>query len=181
MPAPPAAEHGCAAATSTTSAEHVCVVGATGAAIMPPRPPGLPATPSRASHQAPCEAARLRLGSRGKPIACVCLGSHQRVREALGSQSLRHVSGWALAPPARRKVVHWRVQGEAKRSHEVVECCGGIFAWQRHRYAFSGGASARGPSRCGGRPRKIGADAWFDFRNCDRFEVEEQSFMLRGD
>jgi hypothetical protein len=98
MPAPPAAEHGCAAATSTTSAEHVCVVGATGAAIMPPRPPGLPATPSRASHQAPCEAARLRLGSRGKPIACVCLGSHQRVREALGSQSLRHVSGWALAP-----------------------------------------------------------------------------------
>jgi hypothetical protein len=30
-------------------------------------------------------------------------------------------------------------------------------------------------------PRKIGADAWFDFRNCDRFEVEEQSFMLPGD
>jgi hypothetical protein len=30
-------------------------------------------------------------------------------------------------------------------------------------------------------PRKVGADAWFDFRNCDRFEVEEQSFMLPGD
>jgi Zn-dependent peptidase ImmA (M78 family) len=30
-------------------------------------------------------------------------------------------------------------------------------------------------------PRKIGADAWFNFRNCDRFEVEEQSFMLPGD
>jgi Zn-dependent peptidase ImmA (M78 family) len=27
-------------------------------------------------------------------------------------------------------------------------------------------------------PRKIGADAWFDFRNCDRFEIQEQSFML---
>lgn len=27
-------------------------------------------------------------------------------------------------------------------------------------------------------PRKIGADAWFNFRNCDRFDVEEQSFML---
>jgi Zn-dependent peptidase ImmA (M78 family) len=30
-------------------------------------------------------------------------------------------------------------------------------------------------------PRKIGADAWFGFRNCDRFEVEEQSFMLPGE
>jgi hypothetical protein len=30
-------------------------------------------------------------------------------------------------------------------------------------------------------PRKTGADAWFNFRNCDRFEVEEQSFMLSGD
>ena len=29
-------------------------------------------------------------------------------------------------------------------------------------------------------PRKMGADAWFNFRNCDRFEVEEQSFMLPG-
>jgi len=29
-------------------------------------------------------------------------------------------------------------------------------------------------------PRKVDADAWFDFRNCDRFEVEEQSFMLPG-
>lgn len=27
-------------------------------------------------------------------------------------------------------------------------------------------------------PRKMGADAWFNFKNCDRFEVEEQSFML---
>ena len=27
-------------------------------------------------------------------------------------------------------------------------------------------------------PRKIGADAWFDFKNCDRFVVEEQSFLL---
>jgi hypothetical protein len=30
-------------------------------------------------------------------------------------------------------------------------------------------------------PRKIGADAWFNFRNCDRFDVEEQSFMLPGE
>ena len=30
-------------------------------------------------------------------------------------------------------------------------------------------------------PRKIGADAWFGFRNCDRFEVEEQSFLLPED
>jgi hypothetical protein len=27
-------------------------------------------------------------------------------------------------------------------------------------------------------PRKMPADAWFDFKGCDRFEVEEQSFML---
>jgi Zn-dependent peptidase ImmA (M78 family) len=27
-------------------------------------------------------------------------------------------------------------------------------------------------------PRKIGADAWFGFCNCDRFEIEEQSFLL---
>jgi hypothetical protein len=30
-------------------------------------------------------------------------------------------------------------------------------------------------------PRKIGADAWFGFRNCDRHEIEEQSLMLPGD
>lgn len=30
-------------------------------------------------------------------------------------------------------------------------------------------------------PRKIGGDAWFGFRNCDRFEVEEQSFMLSSE
>jgi Zn-dependent peptidase ImmA (M78 family) len=30
-------------------------------------------------------------------------------------------------------------------------------------------------------PRKVGADAWFNFRNCDRFEIEEQSFMLPSD
>ncbi|HLH92900.1 MAG TPA: ImmA/IrrE family metallo-endopeptidase [Xanthobacteraceae bacterium] len=29
-------------------------------------------------------------------------------------------------------------------------------------------------------PRKMGADAWFDFRNCDRHEILEQSFMLPG-
>jgi len=27
-------------------------------------------------------------------------------------------------------------------------------------------------------PRKMGAGAWFDFRNCERYEVQEQSFML---
>lgn len=27
-------------------------------------------------------------------------------------------------------------------------------------------------------PRKIGADAWFEFRGVDRFEVQEQSFLL---
>jgi len=27
-------------------------------------------------------------------------------------------------------------------------------------------------------PRKVGADAWFDFRGIDRFEVQEQSFLL---
>jgi hypothetical protein len=27
-------------------------------------------------------------------------------------------------------------------------------------------------------PRKMGADAWFSFRNADRFEVLEQSFRL---
>lgn len=27
-------------------------------------------------------------------------------------------------------------------------------------------------------PRKIGAAAWFSFRNCDRFEIQEQSFSL---
>ena len=27
-------------------------------------------------------------------------------------------------------------------------------------------------------PRKIGADAWFEFRNVERFEVQEQSFLL---
>jgi len=30
-------------------------------------------------------------------------------------------------------------------------------------------------------PRKIPADAWFDFKNCDRFDVEEQSFLLPHD
>ena len=29
-------------------------------------------------------------------------------------------------------------------------------------------------------PRKIGADAWFDFRGADRYEVREQSFLLPG-
>jgi hypothetical protein len=27
-------------------------------------------------------------------------------------------------------------------------------------------------------PRKIGADAWFDFRNAERCEIQEQSFLL---
>ena len=27
-------------------------------------------------------------------------------------------------------------------------------------------------------PRKIPADAWFDFKGADRFEVEEQSFLI---
>ena len=27
-------------------------------------------------------------------------------------------------------------------------------------------------------PRKNSADAWFDFKGCDRYEVEEQSFLL---
>lgn len=30
-------------------------------------------------------------------------------------------------------------------------------------------------------PRKIGADAWFDFRGCDRYEIEEQSFWVARD
>ena len=30
-------------------------------------------------------------------------------------------------------------------------------------------------------PRKIGADAWFDFKGCDRYEVEEQSFWVARD
>jgi Zn-dependent peptidase ImmA (M78 family) len=30
-------------------------------------------------------------------------------------------------------------------------------------------------------PRKMPADAWFDFQGCDRFEVEEQSFLLPND
>jgi Zn-dependent peptidase ImmA (M78 family) len=30
-------------------------------------------------------------------------------------------------------------------------------------------------------PRKMPADAWFDFKGCDRFEVEEQSFLLPND
>jgi hypothetical protein len=30
-------------------------------------------------------------------------------------------------------------------------------------------------------PRKISADAWFNFRNCDRFYIEEQSIMLPGE
>jgi hypothetical protein len=27
-------------------------------------------------------------------------------------------------------------------------------------------------------PRKIPADAWFDFKGCDRYDEEEQSFLL---
>lgn len=27
-------------------------------------------------------------------------------------------------------------------------------------------------------PRKVGAGAWFDFKRCERFEVQEQSFLL---
>ncbi|WP_354214074.1 MULTISPECIES: ImmA/IrrE family metallo-endopeptidase [unclassified Bradyrhizobium] len=30
-------------------------------------------------------------------------------------------------------------------------------------------------------PRKNPADAWFDFKGCDRYEVEEQSFLLPDD
>jgi hypothetical protein len=30
-------------------------------------------------------------------------------------------------------------------------------------------------------PRKMPAEAWFGFKGCDRFEVEEQSFRLPGD
>ena len=30
-------------------------------------------------------------------------------------------------------------------------------------------------------PRNMPADAWFGFKGCDRFEVEEQSFRLPGD
>ena len=30
-------------------------------------------------------------------------------------------------------------------------------------------------------PRKIGADAWFEFRGVDRFEIQEQSFRLPND
>ena len=30
-------------------------------------------------------------------------------------------------------------------------------------------------------PRKMPADAWFDFKGADRFEVEEQSFLLPDD
>ena len=30
-------------------------------------------------------------------------------------------------------------------------------------------------------PRKMPADAWFSFKRCDRFEVEEQSFRLPDD
>ncbi len=31
------------------------------------------------------------------------------------------------------------------------------------------------------RPRAIGADAWFDFRGCDRYEIKEQSFSTTPD
>ena len=27
-------------------------------------------------------------------------------------------------------------------------------------------------------PRKVGAGAWFDFSRCERFEIQEQSFLL---
>jgi hypothetical protein len=30
-------------------------------------------------------------------------------------------------------------------------------------------------------PMKMPADAWFGFKGCDRFDVEEQSFRLPGD
>ena len=30
-------------------------------------------------------------------------------------------------------------------------------------------------------PRKMPADAWFDFKGSDRFEIEEQSFLLPAD
>lgn len=30
-------------------------------------------------------------------------------------------------------------------------------------------------------PRKMPADAWFGFKGCDRFEIEEQSFGLPDD
>jgi hypothetical protein len=30
-------------------------------------------------------------------------------------------------------------------------------------------------------PRKVGADAWFEFRGVGRFEVQEQSFRLPND
>lgn len=30
-------------------------------------------------------------------------------------------------------------------------------------------------------PRKVGADAWFEFRGVDRFEIQEQSFRLPND
>lgn len=33
-------------------------------------------------------------------------------------------------------------------------------------------------SRERGQPRKNGAGAWFEFRNVDRFEFLEQSFLL---
>jgi len=39
---------------------------------------------------------------------------------------------------------------------------------------FNGGAEQNWP-------RKMGADAWFNFRNCDRFEIQEQSFLLPGE
>jgi Zn-dependent peptidase ImmA (M78 family) len=31
------------------------------------------------------------------------------------------------------------------------------------------------------RPTQIGADAWFEFRNAERFEIQEQSFLLPND
>lgn len=30
-------------------------------------------------------------------------------------------------------------------------------------------------------PRKMPADAWFDFKGSDQFEVDEQSFLLPND
>jgi hypothetical protein len=30
-------------------------------------------------------------------------------------------------------------------------------------------------------PRKMPADAWFDFKGADRYDVEEQSFLLPDD
>lgn len=43
-----------------------------------------------------------------------------------------------------------------------------------HGVLFSGASEEKWP-------RKIGADAWFDFKGCSRYEVEEQSFWVARD